>query len=215
MTELNVLKRDPKESLDNLRSQGRIPGVCYGSGFENTPVSLEQGAFRKLYREAGNSNIINLGGDLKGEQCFVHDMQVHVTTGDILHVDFKVVAAGETTEVAVPVETTGEAPAVVNKLGLLRIGHSEINIEAIPSKIPSEIIVDVSGLEHVGDKIKVSDLKLPEGVKALDEDDMTIVSISALQEEKEDDEESDGPSLEDVLADPNADKEGEDTEEEK
>jgi large subunit ribosomal protein L25 len=205
MTKLNVQKRDANMSLDAIRAEGKVPGVCYGSEFESTPVSFDRGEFRKLYKEAGNATIIELDGDLKGEQCFVHDMQVHVTSGEILHVDLKVVAAGQTTEVAVPVEVEGEAPAVTNKLGLLRIGHSELNVEAIPSKVPSEIIVDVSGLENVGDKIKVSDLKLPEGVEVIDDADMTVVSISGLQEEKEEDENA--PSMEDVLADPNAEAE--------
>ena len=135
-------------------------------------------------------------------------MQVHVTSGAVLHVDFKIVAAGEKTEVAVPIETQGEAPAVAGKKGLLRIAHSEINIEAIPSKVPSEITIDISGLNEVGDSIKVSDLNLGKDITILEEADMEIVSISALQEESED-EEGSGPTLEEVLANPTEDTETE------
>lgn len=208
MTKLNVQKRDTNESLDHLRSQGLTVGVCYGAHFDSTPVSFNEGELRKVYHQAGTSSVIDLGGDLEGEQCFIHDMQVHVTTGDILNVDFKIVAANETTEVAVPVETEGESPAVEKHLGLLTIAHHEINIEALPSKVPAEIVVDISGLKEVGDSIKVSDLKLPEGVTALDDADMTVVSISALQD-KEEDEEQDGPTMEEVLADPSKDSEEE------
>ena len=208
MTELNVLKRDANNSLKALRAEGNIPGVCYGSGFENTPVSFNQGEFRKVYKEIGTSSVLDLGGDLKGQQCFVQDMQVHVVSGEILHVDFKIVAKGETTEVTVPVETTGEAAAVTKKEGILNQSMNELQIEAVPSKVPSSIMVDISEL-NTGDSIKVSDLKLPDGVIVLDDADAVVVSISGLQEEKEDE---DGPSLEDVLADPNAGKEEAETE---
>lgn len=210
MTKLNVQKRDVNGSLSNLRSQGLTAGVCYGAHFESTPVSFNEGDFRKVYRDAGTSSVIELERDLKGQQCFVQDMQVHVTSGEILHVDFKIVSAGETTEVAVPVETEGESPAVESHKGLLTIAHHEINVEAIPSQIPSEFVVDISGLKEVGDSIKVSDLKLPEGVTVLDDANMTIVSISALQEEDEE-EEGTGPTMEEVLADPSK----EESEEEK
>ena len=213
MTELNVLKRDSNDNLDTLRATGQTPGVCYGGDFENTPISFNQREFRKMYRDAGSSSVIDLGGDLKGEKCFVHDMQVHVVTEEILHVDFKIVAAGQKTEVAVHVETEGEAPAVAKRLGLLTLAHNELTVEAVPSKIPSSIIVDVTGLVAVGDNIKVSDLKLEDGVSILDNADTTVVSISALQEEKEIEEEA--ISLEDVLADPNADEEASASEEKK
>lgn len=208
MTTLNVQKRDRNESLKNLRSQGQSAGVCYGTHFDSTPISFNEADFRKVYNEAGTSGVIDLGGDLKGQQCFIHDMQVHVTSGEILHVDFKIVSAGETTEVAVPVEIEGEAPAVESHKGLLRIAHHEINVEAIPSQVPSEFVVDISGLEEVGDSIKVSDLKLPEGVTVLDDTNMTIVSISSLQEEDEEEEET-GPTMEEVLADPTGESEEE------
>jgi large subunit ribosomal protein L25 len=202
MTKLNVQKRDVNGSLNHLRSEGLTAGVCYGSGFENTPVSFNEADFRKVYREAGTSSVITLGGDLENEQCFIHDMQVHVTSGDVLHVDFKIVAVGEKTEVAVPIETEGEAPAVTSHKGLLRVAHNEINVEAIPSEIPSEFLVDISGLKEVGDSIKVSDLKLPKGVVVLDDHNMTLVTISSLQE---DDKESSGPTMEEVLANPTED----------
>ena len=212
MTKLNVQKRDVKESLANLRSQGLTVGVCYGPNFENVSVAFKDGDFRKLYKEAGTSSVITLTGDLEGKQCFIHDMQVHVTTGEILNVDFKIVAAGEKTEVTVPIEVTGEAPAVHDKKGILRTDHSEISVEAIPSNVPSEITIDISSLKEVGDSIKISDLTLPEGVEALEEENMTLVSISGLQEESEDDEESTGPTMEEVLADPSAGEESEEKE---
>lgn len=202
MTELNLTKRDPKDSLTFLRSEGKAPGVCYGSGSENTPVSFDEGELRKVYKEVGTSGVIELTGDLKGQQCFIQDMQVHVVSGDVLHVDFKIVAKGETTEVTVPVETEGTAAAVEKKEGILNVVLNELQIEAVPSRVPSEIVIDVSNL-NVGDSIHVSDIKLEDGVTILEEADAVVVSISGLSDEAEDEEQT-GPTMEEVLADPKA-----------
>lgn len=209
MTELNVHKRKKEDSLDAIRAKGHVPAICYGLHTDNILVSFDQNEFRKCYREAGTSSIINLVGDLK-EQSFVQDMQVHVVSGDIQHVDLKIVATGETTQVDVPVKTKGTAPAVENKLGLLRIAHQELSIEAIPSEVPSEITVDITNLNEVGDNIKVKDLNLPDSITILEDENITLVSISSLQEEDEEDE--DGPTLEEVLADPRSDEKEEEKE---
>lgn len=212
MIKLNVTKRNPEDNLETLRAEGKIPGVYYGPHVDNTLISFDRNEFQKVYREAGTSSVINLSGDVD-EQCFVQDMQVHVVSGDILHVDFKIVSAGETTEVSVPVETEGEAPAVANKLGILQVSHHELTLEAVPSKIPSVITIDVSNLNEVGDHIKVSDLKVAQGVTILDDAEMILVSISGLQEEEEEEVDEDGPTMEEVLADPSAETSSEGEEE--
>lgn len=195
MTELKFTKRDPKnESPEFLRSQGLVPAVCYGAGFDNTLVSVEDVEFRKVYRKVGNSGLINTTGDISGEQCLVQDMQVHVVSGDMLHIDFKMVAKGETTEVTIPVEVTGKSPAVENKIGLLNISHDKVVIETIPSKIPESITIDISNLEHLGDSIKISDIKLDSAIKVLDDMNTTLVSIISPQEDKPEDEAADAPS---------------------
>jgi large subunit ribosomal protein L25 len=194
MIELKVLKRDTKESTEYIRSQGRIPAVMYGANFESTPVSVDDIEFRKVYREAGTSNVINTSGDFAGEMILVQDMHVHVVSGEILNIDFKVISKGETTEVTVPVELIGEAPAVKNNIGALNFSHEEVVIETIPSKIPNNIEIDISKLENIGDSIKLSDLKLPEGVLLLDDADITVVSIIGFTEEKEE--------IEDVQTEP-------------
>lgn len=187
MIELNITKRDIKESTDHLRSQGFIPAVMYGAGYESIPVSVSDNEFRKVYREAGTSNVITTTGDIAGEMVLVQDIQTHVVSGKILNIDFKVVNKGETTEVTVPLKFVGESPAVKNNIGLLNTSREEVVLETIPSKIPDHIEVDISMLANLGDHIKVSELNLPDGVKILDDADETIVSIIGIQGEKNDD----------------------------
>lgn len=193
MIELTVKKRDPKNSNDFLRSQGRVPAVIYGSGFENVSVSLDDSELRKVYKKAGMSNVVTLKGDTTATMCIIQDMQVHVVSGDILHVDLKVVNEGETTEVTIPLTLVGESPAIKNSIGLLNFSLEEIIIETIPSKIPQTIEVDISELNNLGDSVKLSDLKFSKDIKVLDDMNTTIVSIVSPREEEPEDAATDTP----------------------
>ena len=180
MIELKVLKRDPEDSNEYLRSQGLVPAVMYGAHYDSTPVSVDDIEFRKVYREAGTSHVITTTGDITGEMCLIQDMHAHVVSGELLHVDFKVINKGEKTEVTVPVVLVGEAPAKKNGLGIIHQGIEELVVETLPSNIPESIEVDISGLTNLGDGIKVSDITLAKDVTLIDADeDMTIVSIVA------------------------------------
>ena len=188
MTELKLTKRDPeKESAESLRSQGNVPAICYGGGFDNTTVYVNDIDFRKVYRKVGTSGLITTSGDISGEQCLVQDMQVHVVSGDLLHIDFKMVAKGETTEVTVPIEVSGEPSAVSDNTGAIYIANSEIVIETIPSKIPESIKIDISDMK-MGDTVRVSDLNLGKDVVAVDDADMLVVSLSGIKENEEEED---------------------------
>jgi len=212
MTELKLTKRDPeKKSAKSLRSQGNVPAICYGGGFENTPVYVNDIDFRKAYRKVGTSGLISTSGDILGEQCLVQDMQVHVVSGDLLHIDFKMVAQGETTEVTVPIEISGEPLAVSNKIGAVYIANSEVVIETIPSKIPESIKIDISKM-NMGDTIRVSDLHLGKGIEAIDDANMLIVSLSGIREnEEEEEEEKEDGSMEPELVNQKGRKEEEES----
>lgn len=200
MIELTVKKRDSKNSNDFLRSQGMVPAVIYGHGFDNASLSIDDSELRKVYKKAGTSHVINLKGDTTATMCIIQDMQVHVVSGDILHVDLKVVNAGETTEVTIPLTLIGESPAHKNGIGLINFSLEEITIETLPSNIPDKIEVDISGLNNLGDSVKLSDLKFSKDIKVLDDMNTTIVSIVAPREE-EPEEPAEPVSMEPELVD--------------
>lgn len=213
MIELTVQKRDEKNSNDFLRSEGTIPAVIYGNGFENESLSIDDGEFRKVYKKAGTSHVITLKGDTKATMCIVQDMDVHVVTGDILHIDLKVVNAGETTEVTIPLTLVGESSAHKNGIGLINFSLEEITIETLPSNIPEKIEVDISGLDNLGDHVKLSDLKFSKDIKVLDDMNTTIVSIVSPREE-EPEEPAEPVSMEPELVDQKGKAKDEDAEDE-
>lgn len=52
-----------------------------------------------------------------------------------------------------------------------------LEIECLPKDLPEIIKVDISALE-IDDAIHVKDLKLPEGVAALTDEDLTVFSVA-------------------------------------
>jgi large subunit ribosomal protein L25 len=84
-----------------------------------------------------------------------------VLRGDILHVDFFAVDANQTISADVFIQYIGESPAV-EEGNMLITGPSSLSIETLPSKLLSEITIDVSKLTEIGDSIFVRDLDLGE-----------------------------------------------------
>ena len=89
MKTLNAKKRDGNESTSYIRNEEKyIPAVLYGD-WQNISVKVPDNVFRSIYsdiREGAEFNL-ELEGD-KTYQVVLKDMQVHPTTGFVLHIDF-------------------------------------------------------------------------------------------------------------------------------
>ena len=59
-------------------------------------------------------------------------------------------------------------------------------LEALPMDMPSDLTIDVSGLEHFGQSMHVSDLALPDGVRALSEPTAQLATVIAPRLAEED-----------------------------
>ena len=58
---------------------------------------------------------------------------------------------------------------------------------SLPQDLPESIVVDVTGLESIGDSVQVRDLIPPDGVKILgDMQAMVVVATAQMGEEEED-----------------------------
>src|SRR5262249_25622238 len=97
------------------------------------------------------------------------------------HIDFVRVVMDEVVRVTIPVHHTGTAIGV-KEGGLLDFQVRDLHIECLPAAIPDSIDVDVSAL-GVHDYIRIGDLKLPEGVKVLDDPDRVVVGVTVARAE--------------------------------
>lgn len=173
------------EKPENLRAQGMVPAVFYGSGKETTKIAVPSIPFMKLLREAGETTAVALVLDGKQIPVLIHEMQQHPITGEPSHIDFLVVDMNKEVEVAVPLEFTGTAEVEKTGLGIVVKVMHEIEIAALPANLPHEIVVDVSSLATLSDVILAKALTLPKGVSLVSNPEDVVVSVSALSEEKE------------------------------
>jgi len=100
-----------------------------------------------------------------------------------MHADFLVVPMDKAIEVAVPLVFVGEMPAAKLGATLLKVLH-EVSISALPADLPHDIKVDISSLTEVHAHITVADLKLPKGVKVLDEAEEIVASAVEVMAEE-------------------------------
>lgn len=89
---------------------------------------------------------------------------------------------GEVIAIEVSVQLIGNAIGI-REGGILQHILHKLDIECLPSNIPSHFDIDISQL-NIGDSIKVSDVKI-DSVKILNDDNASIVAVVAPSVEKE------------------------------
>ncbi len=161
-----------------LRASGSVPGILYGPGVEGAiPVVLNMKELDKtLHTHAGGNVLVNLEitGD-KSRTVMFKEVSRHPLKGTVMHVDLLEVNMNETVVVEVPVHLTGKAAGLAFG-GIVQHETRTISIECLPSQIPDSLDVDITPL-NVGQSFHVKDIKLAQGLTAIDDPDLTIVSI--------------------------------------
>ncbi len=167
--------------VKKLRAEGLIPAHVFGHKITTTHVQVKSSDFSKVFEKVGETGIIDLTVDGKKKPVLVKNVQIHPVSGEPLHIDFYQVNLSEKVKVNVPLEITGEAPAVEKKIGLLLTPVSEIEIEALPADLPENIQVDISKLENIGDEIRIKDLKIDRSkIEIHTDEELIVASIGEL-----------------------------------
>jgi len=182
-----------------LRAEDNIPGVLYGRGMAPISVAVGRRDLRQaLSGPAGFNTVLSLEVDGKKYPAVIKDVQRHPVKRNVAHLDFLQINMKELLTVSVPLRLEGEAKAVLVEGGLVDPAVDTIEVECTPDNMPNEFVVDISGME-IGDTIRLESLVMPEGVTALGDPEMAIVT--ALHGFTEADLESDAvPVVEDEEA---------------
>lgn len=176
------LKTAPRASKIT-KKDGFIPAVYYGSHAKSTSIFVDFIEFNKVLASAGESSSITLVTEHGNEVAMIQDVQVHPVKGNVIHADFLVLEKGQKVHVKTPIVFEGESQAVKDGGVLVKVMH-ELSVEADPSKLPHEFVVDITKLATSSDVIHVSDIKLPAGVELYHVTPEDIVaSITAQVEE--------------------------------
>ncbi|MEA4910500.1 50S ribosomal protein L25 [bioreactor metagenome] len=163
---------------------GMLKAVYYGAKEKAQSIFVDAIEFEKLYREAGQSSVINLEGEGKKFQVMIKDVSYEPIKYVPNHIDFYVVEKGVKIDAHIPFEFVGVSEAVKTFGGqLVKVMH-ELHVEAEAVDLPSSLEVDLSALENLDSVIEVKDIKLPKGVELYKtEPDEIIASISKAEEE--------------------------------
>ena len=164
------IRKTTGKKVKKLRKKGILPAILYGPKIkEPLPLEVDYEQFEKIYQEGGESSLISLEieGKKKKPQVLIEETERDPITSEFLHADFYQPRLEEKVEATVPLVFKGIAPAVEELDGTLVRNISEIDIKALPKRLPKEIKVNVEKLKSFDDEILVSDLQIPEGVEVL------------------------------------------------
>lgn len=151
-----------------LRRAGSVPAIIYGAG---AAVQIEvdhNEIFHALRNEAFHASVLTVLLDGAAQAVILRDTQWHPYKQQVMHLDFQRVDATHKIHVKVPLHFVNAdiAPGVKLEGGMVTHVMADIDLECLPANLPEFIQVDLKDLAS-GHSIHVSDLVLPEGVKAL------------------------------------------------
>ena len=173
-----------KNAARRVRVEGKIPAVVYGAGQESVAVAVDPKVITKiLHSDSGHNTIFDL--DVTGStvvKAMIVDWQREPIKGALLHIDLKRVAMDKAMRVSVPIQLVGVPVGVKAQGGILEHVLREVEIECLPSDIPSHLDVDVSALE-INSSIHVSDLPHSGSIKFLGDEGATVAHVSVIKEE--------------------------------
>jgi large subunit ribosomal protein L25 len=175
-----------RRKVNELRSEGYVPGIVYGHKKENKSVKVGNLEFRKVLRSAGKSTLIDLDIDGKSVgKVIINDYQTDPATDKIIHFDLYQVKMDEKMVATVPVRFIGESPSVKNEGSILVKSHSVFEIKCLPGDLMHDIEVDISKLEKIDDIIRVKDLIMSDKIEILANPDVVVVTVAPPRSEKE------------------------------
>jgi large subunit ribosomal protein L25 len=172
------------KKVGRLRRAGIMPATIYGKGVGPFTVQTDAKAFTDLYRKTGNTSLVELS--LTGQpmiSAFVHTIQRHPVTRNIVHVDFLAVDLKVEVTVEVPVQIIGTSPLVKTNEGVINLMVSTVAVRALPGDIPSHVDADISVLDALDKNVYASDLKLSAGTLAIDPETVIVAVTPGTREE--------------------------------
>lgn len=179
--ELTIQRREAtgKQVAKRLRRHGVVPAVLYGGAKPEAVAVDPRAVLRLLYGREGSTQLLNLRleGETGSRLAIIRDLQFDPVTESLLHVDIQEVRADRPVTVRVGIHPVGEAAGVKEQQGIQNLVLHELEVSCLPTMIPERIDADVSAL-MIGDVLTIKDLKVPEGVRILNDPDQAVVTIA-------------------------------------
>ena len=165
-----------KGTLSQIRAEKKVPAVLYGGHKEPVSITVSMKDLEKIVK-AGKNTLIEISLNGAAELALVKEIQYHAVTDNFIHADFQRVSMKDKMDVVVPLKLEG-TPADVAQYGAI-IEHilREIEVRALVSAIPHEIVVDITPMT-INKGILAGDIKLPQEVELITDKEAPVVHLA-------------------------------------
>ncbi|MGE5340211.1 MAG: 50S ribosomal protein L25 [Candidatus Omnitrophota bacterium] len=168
-----------KKISNRLRREGKIPAIIYGEHQETLPISLLRNDVKAVLKaDKGMNTVLKIQKDTLNVDAMLKEVQYDYLSESIIHADFIRIDLNKPVFINIPIITKGEPIGVKLEDGFFDFITREIKVKCLPTKIPSEYVIDVSGL-HAGNSIKAENLDLGEDIKLVSDPHKVICAVSS------------------------------------
>ncbi len=176
---LAMEKRIPgKKEVKATRNSGYLPIEIYGKTLEtNISASvIHKDMVKALHTPMGRNVVFEL--DIEGTKVIAIpcDIQIDPVKNRIRHIDFKSVSPDEDVDVIVPIFRSGRSLGEVAGGKVFQV-LNEVKVRCKPANIPANITIDITNME-IGDRLKVSTIPYPDGVKPVFVQDTPVIVLN-------------------------------------
>ena len=162
-------------SSRRLRKQFKVPANLYGFKKETLSITVSADEVEKMVANGSRVVDVELNGNV--EKAVVQELQWDIYSTFVKHVDLKRVDPEEVATVDVPLRIRGEALGLKDG-GQMRQLLKRVSVTCPAFRVPKHIDVRVGALK-IGDRVKVSDLRVPETVTMQTPGGETVVELYA------------------------------------
>ncbi|HVX92847.1 MAG TPA: 50S ribosomal protein L25 [Candidatus Dojkabacteria bacterium] len=183
MEKITLQKRETIGDSSKSLKKGLVPAVMYNDKTESYNIQISTSEALNIAKNATSTTILDADYDGKAVKVLAKDFDFNPVTGELRHISFFQIDETKPMQFTVPFHITGISPAVKNNLGVLVKALNAIDVRCALADLKPFIEIDISMLEHPGQTISVSDIRLPKGMTLPNESQMhsAIVTVTQLQ----------------------------------
>jgi large subunit ribosomal protein L25 len=156
------------KAVKRLREQGLVPAVIHDHGKASIHVMGDYLPVLKAYQTAGKHHPVEIKAGDRQFTALIKAVDIDPRRHELRHVVFNAVKANEKVTAEIPVHVIydeGNDSSPAERAGLVVLHQLEtVEVDAIASKLPDELLFNGEVLQAVGDHVMVADLIVPEGV---------------------------------------------------
>jgi large subunit ribosomal protein L25 len=185
-----------KGAARRLRQNKQVPAIFYGPGADPVMLAVQDIHLLQLKKAGkGENAILDLTIETdQGEiakKVMVKELVVDPIKNNFIHADFYEISDDRELTLPIPILLKNIPIGATEGGGVMQQIRRELVISCFPNKLIESLELDIADLD-IGDKLRISDIALPEGIRTEEEGHLTVVVVNvkgAIEEEEEEVEE--------------------------